>query len=131
VVTSNCSSLPEIAGHAALLVDPGSVEALTEAIGRLATDAALRARYRQRGLERAELAAHGGEVDPHLPRQLRRKHPVLRAVHDLGNFCANCVASANASSARPMVRSATTSASQNDSTDRSVGLARSTERMSP
>ncbi len=38
VVTSNVSSLPEVAGDAALLVDPGSVDEIAAAIGELWTD---------------------------------------------------------------------------------------------
>jgi glycosyltransferase involved in cell wall biosynthesis len=44
VVTSNVSSLPEIAGDAALLVDPYDVDAIAEGIERAVTDEALRQR---------------------------------------------------------------------------------------
>lgn len=40
-VTSNVSSLPEVAGDAALCVDPFSVEAISSALKRMATDEAL------------------------------------------------------------------------------------------
>jgi glycosyltransferase involved in cell wall biosynthesis len=53
VVTSNLSSLPEVAGGAALLVDPNSVPAIAGAMERLHRDAALRGRLRAAGLERA------------------------------------------------------------------------------
>lgn len=53
VVCSDVSSLPEIAGDAALLVDPTDEAALTEALRRLLTDADLRADLRERGLRRA------------------------------------------------------------------------------
>jgi glycosyltransferase involved in cell wall biosynthesis len=53
VVTSNRSSLPEIAGDAALLVDPDSEEEIAHGIGRVLTDAELRARLREAGVERA------------------------------------------------------------------------------
>ncbi len=43
VVTSNISSMPEIAGDAALLIDPYDVAQLTEALRRLLADDALRA----------------------------------------------------------------------------------------
>jgi glycosyltransferase involved in cell wall biosynthesis len=49
VMTSNNSSLPEVAGDAALLVDPTDVDAIAEAILRLATDDALRAELVERG----------------------------------------------------------------------------------
>lgn len=51
VITSNTSSLPEVAGDAALLVDPHDVEAIAEAMVRLVTDAALRAELARRGQE--------------------------------------------------------------------------------
>jgi glycosyltransferase involved in cell wall biosynthesis len=51
VMTSNNSSLPEVAGDAALLVDPTDVEAIAEAMRRLAADDALRAELVQRGFE--------------------------------------------------------------------------------
>lgn len=51
VITSNTSSLPEVAGDAALLVDPHDVEAIAEAMYRLVTDEALRAELTRRGLE--------------------------------------------------------------------------------
>ena len=42
VVTSNCTSMPEVAGDAALLVEPTDVDAMAAALTRLATDADLR-----------------------------------------------------------------------------------------
>lgn len=64
VVTSSVSALPEVAGDAALLVDPKDVAALTETMERALADEALRAELRARGLERArefswEKAARG------------------------------------------------------------------------
>lgn len=53
VLTSNTSSLGEIAGDAAETVDPTDTDAMTDAIRRLATDAALRRDRSERGLERA------------------------------------------------------------------------------
>jgi alpha-1,3-rhamnosyl/mannosyltransferase len=53
VVTSSVSSLPEVAGDAALLVDPLDVEALSAALGRVLGDAALAARLRSAGRARA------------------------------------------------------------------------------
>jgi glycosyltransferase involved in cell wall biosynthesis len=52
VITSNGTACQEVAGNAALLVDPHSVDAIAEGMGRI-QDAALRASLRQRGLERA------------------------------------------------------------------------------
>jgi glycosyltransferase involved in cell wall biosynthesis len=51
VITSNTSSLPEVAGDAALLVDPYDVDAIADAMYRLVTDEALRAELTRRGAE--------------------------------------------------------------------------------
>ncbi len=53
VVCSDRASLPEVAGEAALLVDPTDVEALAEAITRLLADEDLREEMRRRALARA------------------------------------------------------------------------------
>lgn len=53
VVTSNTSSLPEIAGDAALLVDPRNPEEIASAVQRLLTDDTLRAELASRGLVHA------------------------------------------------------------------------------
>ena len=51
VVTSNCTSMPEVAGDAALLVEPTDTEALAAALTRLATDDELRASLIAKGRE--------------------------------------------------------------------------------
>jgi glycosyltransferase involved in cell wall biosynthesis len=53
VITSNISSLPEVSGDAALLVDPTDVEGITAAMQRALSEPGLAAAMRQRGLERA------------------------------------------------------------------------------
>lgn len=53
VITANLSSLPEVAGDAAVLVDPGSAEALSAAIQTIAGDAVYRGQLVQRGFQRA------------------------------------------------------------------------------
>lgn len=53
VVTSNVSSLPEVAGDAALLVDPYDVDNIAEAIKSLCTDSSLVADLVRRGQTRA------------------------------------------------------------------------------
>jgi glycosyltransferase involved in cell wall biosynthesis len=53
VITSNVSSLPEVVGDAALLIDPLNPAALAEAIARVLSDAPLRADLVRRGLARA------------------------------------------------------------------------------
>ncbi len=54
VVASDTSAVPEVAGDAALLVDPRDADAIAEALGRVLSDEALRAELRARGLERAQ-----------------------------------------------------------------------------
>lgn len=54
VITSDVSSLPEVVGDAALLVDPYSSEAIADAIMRVLSDASLAADLRARGLARAQ-----------------------------------------------------------------------------
>ena len=53
-IVSNVASLPEIAGDAALFVDPMSVEDITNAMSTLANDPALCAELRAKGLEQAK-----------------------------------------------------------------------------
>jgi glycosyltransferase involved in cell wall biosynthesis len=54
VVTANVSSLPEVAGDAALTISPTDLDALTDALERLLTDSALRTELIRRGLERVK-----------------------------------------------------------------------------
>lgn len=49
VITSNAGSLPEVAGDAALLFEPGQAEELAERIERLVQDASLRKELVERG----------------------------------------------------------------------------------
>jgi glycosyltransferase involved in cell wall biosynthesis len=53
VVTSNVSSLPEVAGDAAVLVDPYLPQAIADGIYQVLTDESLRHSLRQKGLARA------------------------------------------------------------------------------
>ena len=53
VICSNTSSLPEVAGAAALLVDPLDTAALADALRHVLTDGDLRADLRRRGLAQA------------------------------------------------------------------------------
>lgn len=55
VLTSNTSALKEIAGDAAVTVDPNDVQDITVAIERLAADGALRSVLRARGIERSKI----------------------------------------------------------------------------
>ena len=54
VIASETSSLPELVGDGGLLVDPASVSAIAEAMGRCSDDAALRATLIERGFQRAK-----------------------------------------------------------------------------
>ena len=54
VVTSNVSSLPEVVGDAALLVDPYDSESIADGMRQLLTDDDLRATLRARGFARAK-----------------------------------------------------------------------------
>ena len=53
VLTSDATALPEVAGGAAVLVDPRSSGAIADGLARLLGDEALRARCREAGLARA------------------------------------------------------------------------------
>jgi glycosyltransferase involved in cell wall biosynthesis len=54
VVTSNVSSLPEVVGDAALLIDPMDSGSIADAMARILTDATLRADLIRRGHERVK-----------------------------------------------------------------------------
>ena len=53
VILSNTTSLPEIGGEAALLVDPENTSAITEAMERIITDQSLRKSMTEKGLLQA------------------------------------------------------------------------------
>ncbi len=53
VIVSNSSSLPEVVGDAALLVEPTDVDGLAVAIWRVLSDTALREQMVKKGLQRA------------------------------------------------------------------------------
>lgn len=53
VITSNVSSLPEVVGDAALLVDPADVTGLAAAMARMLEDQSLREDLQERGLKQA------------------------------------------------------------------------------
>ena len=52
VITSNVSSLPEVVGDAALLIDPYDADAIADAMRRVLLDSDLRDDLRERGLRR-------------------------------------------------------------------------------
>jgi glycosyltransferase involved in cell wall biosynthesis len=53
VVTANVTAMPEVAGGAALLVDPTSVEQIARAMEQIVSDTTLRQQLRHKGLTRA------------------------------------------------------------------------------
>ena len=54
VVTSNVSSLPEVVGNAAVLVNPENVFEIMRALHRVLMDQALRERMKERGYQQAK-----------------------------------------------------------------------------
>lgn len=54
VITSNIASMPEVAGDAAILVDPYNVAAISDAMKAVAEHSQLHAQLRQAGLARAQ-----------------------------------------------------------------------------
>ncbi|MBE0638007.1 MAG: glycosyltransferase family 4 protein, partial [Bacteroidales bacterium] len=55
VITSNVTSMPEVAGDAALLVDPMSVNSITKAMKQMAGDEQLRKSLIEKGKERSKM----------------------------------------------------------------------------
>jgi len=66
VITSNISCLPEIAGKAAILVNPYNTEELAEAIYRVLGDDELRNELKEKGLKRAAQFSWGKCAKEHL-----------------------------------------------------------------
>lgn len=54
VITSNSSSLPEVVGSAALLVNPYEEDELAQAMWKVANDATLRSQLREAGIQQAK-----------------------------------------------------------------------------
>jgi glycosyltransferase involved in cell wall biosynthesis len=63
VVTSNTSSLPEVVGNAAVLVNPENIFELMRALHRVLVDHSLRERLKQRGYEQAARYSWEGSVE--------------------------------------------------------------------
>lgn len=76
VLTSNCSAMPEVAGDAALLVDPCDNDAIADGIASLDRDEGLRAGLIARGRERLE------QFDPAV--QARRLVELLDSAQEPG-----------------------------------------------
>jgi glycosyltransferase involved in cell wall biosynthesis len=73
VVTANVTAMPEVAGGAALLVDPTSVVQISAAMVRIVSDTALRQRLRQKGVARASQFSWANTV-LRVHESLARKH---------------------------------------------------------
>ena len=54
VITSDCTSMPEVAGDAAILVDPKDVDMLAEALRKVSEDFSLRKELVEKGRKRRE-----------------------------------------------------------------------------
>ena len=54
VVTSNTSSIPEVVGNAAVMVNPENVFEIMHALHRVLLDQAVREKLKARGLEQAQ-----------------------------------------------------------------------------
>ena len=72
VITSNVSSLPEVVGDAAVLIDPYDPEAIADAIRRVLSDEALRQQLKERGQVRARHFSWD--------RSVRRVHEIYQEV---------------------------------------------------
>lgn len=55
VITSNVSSLPEVAGDAAVMIDPMDIDGIVDAVYQVQQDATHRQRLIERGVERAKV----------------------------------------------------------------------------
>ena len=55
VMTSNVSSMPEVAGDAALYIDPHDIDSIADGLRRLAGDSELRAKLSESGLSRTKM----------------------------------------------------------------------------
>jgi glycosyltransferase involved in cell wall biosynthesis len=53
IITSNVSSLPEVAGKAAIYINPNSIEDMVKAISRIAKSTSLRRQLVTKGLKQA------------------------------------------------------------------------------
>jgi glycosyltransferase involved in cell wall biosynthesis len=73
VVTSNTSSLPEVVGNAAVLVNPENVFEIMRAVHRVLVDQPLRERLKQRGYEQAERYSWDASV-----------HRILQVYYEIG-----------------------------------------------
>jgi len=62
VVTANTTAMPEVAGDAALFVDPASVEQISRAMEQIVTDTSLRQQLREKGPTRSARFSWGNTI---------------------------------------------------------------------
>jgi glycosyltransferase involved in cell wall biosynthesis len=55
VITSNCSSLPEVIGDAGIMIDPTDIAALTRSVEKVLSNPAVRNDMKMKGLDRSKL----------------------------------------------------------------------------
>jgi glycosyltransferase involved in cell wall biosynthesis len=75
VVTSDAYACPEVAGDAAVLVNPINTEAITRSIRNMLTDRNLRKELREKGLRRAAQFSWEDSAERHY----RAYHEVVEA----------------------------------------------------
>ena len=66
VVASNTTSIPEVAGDAAMLFAPNDADGIADAVDRLVDDSELRLGAIQKGMERSRLFSWQKCIDSHL-----------------------------------------------------------------
>jgi len=76
VIASNCTSIPEVAGDAALLVDPNDIDAVTTAISSVLTNQDLRCRMIKAGFSQSQKFSWSSSA-----------HQLLHALHKLTEVC--------------------------------------------
>lgn len=54
VITSNSSSIPEVAGNAAIMVDPHDIEGLSKIMEQTLSGTALKKSLKEKGLKRSQ-----------------------------------------------------------------------------
>lgn len=74
VVSSNCSAMPEVAGHGAILIDPFQPISIAQMIIRLETDSTFYQEQQSYGLQRAKLFSWSQTAD----KWLETYHSVLK-----------------------------------------------------
>nr|MBA2448033.1 glycosyltransferase family 4 protein [Chloroflexota bacterium] len=82
VLASNSSSLPEVVGDAGLLVDPLDIDAIADALSRLASDEPLRRELGERGRARAASSTWERAARETLAQLRVATEPVVQSVRE-------------------------------------------------